>query len=211
MVDYPQDVRYKGSPCTKYMGYVFLCMMQRYLLMSLSSLPTTFVDAIYPVGAIFQTTSDINPNDYFGVGVWEKIENAFLYGSGTKTVKSMGGEETHTLTLSEMPSHSHSGSTNSTGGHTHTRGTMNITGNFGSVDTPKCDGAFALASGTYSQNHNGGNNNDHVNFNASRSWTGATSSNGSHTHTVTVNYSGGGAAHNNMPPYYVVHIWHRVS
>lgn len=43
-------------------------MMQRYLLMSLSSLPTTFVDAIYPVGAIFQTTSDINPNDYFGGG-----------------------------------------------------------------------------------------------------------------------------------------------
>ena len=193
------------------MGYVFLCMMQRYLLMSLSSLPTTFVDAIYPVGAIFQTTSDINPNDYFGVGVWEKIENAFLYGSGTKTVKSMGGEETHTLTLSEMPSHSHSGSTNSTGGHTHTRGTMNITGNFGCVDAPKCDGAFALASGTYSQNYNGGNNNDHVNFNASRSWTGATSSNGSHTHTVTVDYSGGGAAHNNMPPYYVVYIWHRVS
>ena len=24
-------------------------------------------------------------------------------------------------------------------------------------------------------------------------------------------YSSGGAAHNNMPPYYVVHIWHRVS
>ena len=54
-------------------------MMQRYLLMSLSLLPTTFVDAIYPIGAIFQTTSDINPNDYFGVGVWEKIENVFLY------------------------------------------------------------------------------------------------------------------------------------
>ena len=193
------------------MGYVFLCMMQRSLLMSLSSLPTTFVDAVYPVGSIFQTTSDIDPNDYFRVGVWEKIENAFLYGSGTKIVKSMGGEETHALTWIEMPSHSHSGSTNSTGGHTHTRGTMNITGNFGCVDAPKCDGAFALASGTYSQNSNGGNNNDHVNFNASRSWTGATSSNGSHTHNVTVDYSGGGAAHNNMPPYYVVHIWHRVS
>lgn len=193
------------------MDYVFLCMMQRYLLMSLSSLPTTFVDAIYPVGSIFQTTSDIDPNDYFRVGVWEKIENAFLYGSGTKIVKSMGGEETHTLTWSEMPSHSHNGSTNSAGGHSHTRGTMNITGNFGCVDAPKCDGAFALVPGTYSQNSNGGNNNDHVNFDASRSWTGATSSNGSHTHTVTVDYSGGGAAHNNMPPYYVVHIWHRVS
>lgn len=185
--------------------------MQRPLLMSLSSLPTAFVDAIYPVGSIFQTTSDIDPNEYFGVGVWQKIENAFLCGSGTKTVKSIGGEETHTLTLSEMPSHSHNGSTNSTGSHTHTRGTMNITGNFGCVDAPKCDGAFALASGTYSQNANGGNNNDYVNFNASRSWTGSTSSNGSHTHTVTINYSGGGTAHNNMPPYYVVHIWHRVS
>lgn len=169
------------------MGYVFLCMMQRYLLMSLSSLPTTFVDAIYPVGAIFQTTSDINPNDYFGVGVWEKIENAFLYGSGTKTVKSMGGEETHTLTLSEMPSHSHSGSTNSAGSHTHT------------LHRPIGD-------------------KDYSNGNSPATWWGAnkngsetTSSSGNHSHNLSLNNTGGNAAHNNMPPYYVVHIWHRVS
>ena len=190
------------------MSYVFLCMMQCSLLMSLPSLPTTFVDVIYPVAAIFQTTSDVNPNDYFGV--WEKIENAFLYSSGTKIVKSIGGEETHTLTLSEMPPHSHSGSTNSTGDHTHTRGTMNITGSFGCVDVPKCDGAFTLALGICCQNANGGDNSGPINFNASRSWTGATSSNGSHTHTVTVDYSGDGAAHNNMPPYYV-HALMRVS
>lgn len=186
MVDYPQDVRYKGSPCT-YMGYVFLYMMQRSLLMSLSSLPITFVDAIYPVGAIFQTTSDVNPNDYFGVGVWEKIENAFLYGGGTKIAKSMGGEETHTLTLSEMPSHSHSGSTNSAGSHTHT------------LHRPIGD-------------------KDYCNGNSPATWWGAnkngsetTSSSGNHSHNLSLNNTGGNAAHNNMPPYYVMHIWHRVS
>lgn len=152
--------------------------------MSLSSLPTTFVDAIYPVGAIFQTTSDVNPNDYFGVGVWEKIENAFLYGSGTKIVKSMGGEETHTLTLSEMPSHSHSGSANSAGSHTHTM-------------------KFTNADSGWGDCRYGGADKKNVSKN--------TESAGNHSHSLSINNTGGGAAHNNMPPYYVVHIWHRVS
>lgn len=67
----------------------------------------------YAVGAIYTTIdSSFDPNTAFG-GTWEKIENKFLRGSGTDadgntlSVGDTGGEETHTLTIEEMPAHSH--------------------------------------------------------------------------------------------------------
>ena len=66
----------------------------------------------YPVGAIFQSTSNTSPASLFG-GNWEKITNRFLVGAGDSyAVKATGGEEKHTLTTSEMPRHNHVGSDN---------------------------------------------------------------------------------------------------
>ena len=38
---------------------------------------------VYPVGAIFQSTSNTSPASLFG-GSWTAIQDRFLYGSGTK-------------------------------------------------------------------------------------------------------------------------------
>lgn len=62
------------------------------------------LDIIYPVGSIYISMSSISPIDVIG-GTWAKIEDKFLYGTDNT---STGGENTHTLTISEMPSHSHS-------------------------------------------------------------------------------------------------------
>lgn len=71
----------------------------------------------------------------------------------------------------------------SAGAHTHTRGTMEITGGFGSTDDINPYGAF---SGTHFGSESGGVGSQYqTTFKASRAWTGATSSNGAHTHTVT--------------------------
>lgn len=61
----------------------------------------------YQIGDIYITTSTINPSVRFG-GIWEKLENVFLFGaSDTHILGETGGEETHTLTIDEMPSHNH--------------------------------------------------------------------------------------------------------
>lgn len=61
----------------------------------------------FPVGAIYISTEDTSPSQLFG-GVWEKIEGVFLLGSSSSyTNGSTGGEATHTLSLKEIPSHSH--------------------------------------------------------------------------------------------------------
>ena len=67
----------------------------------------------YPVGKIIMSTENTNPYSYLGFGTWE------LWGKGRvpvgvdsedtdfNTAEKTGGEKTHKLTETEMPSHSH--------------------------------------------------------------------------------------------------------
>lgn len=122
-------------------------------------------------------------------GVWKKIENRFLLGSGTKVVGAQGGEENVTLSTSQIPNHSHS------------RGTMDITGNLanGEMRIEDVTGAFYNRGDAYNGPGGGWLTISQMGFKASRNWSGYTSS------------SGGGASHNNMPPYLVVNIWKRTA
>lgn len=143
----------------------------------------------YPIGSVYMTTdAAFNPNSAWG-GTWEKIENRFLLGSGTKVVGAQGGEENVTLSTSQMPYHSHS------------RGSMDITGNLanGDINIEDVTGAIYNRGGAYNGPGGGWLTVPQMGFKASRSWSGYTSS------------SGGGASHNNMPPYQVVNIWKRTA
>ena len=62
-------------------------------------------DIIYPVGSIYLSMNDANPATLFG-GTWTQISDRFLY-CVTGTTKQLGGENTHTLNVNEIPSHSH--------------------------------------------------------------------------------------------------------
>ena len=69
-------------------------------------------NALYPVGSIYMSVNNTNPSTFFG-GTWVS------WGAGKvpvgvdtndtdfATVEKTGGEKTHTLTVSEMPSHKH--------------------------------------------------------------------------------------------------------
>lgn len=61
----------------------------------------------YPVGSIYMSINSTSPATLFG-GTWERIQGRFLLGaSSTYSAGSTGGEASHTLTTSEMPSHYH--------------------------------------------------------------------------------------------------------
>lgn len=67
----------------------------------------TTYDIAYPVGSIYLSVNDTSPAELFG-GTWEQIKDAFLLAAGdTYLAGSTGGEAQHTLTISEMPSHTH--------------------------------------------------------------------------------------------------------
>lgn len=64
-------------------------------------------DYIYPVGSIYLSYSHANPGTMFG-GTWVRIENAFLWATTSGgVIGQTGGESEHTLTVDELPAHSH--------------------------------------------------------------------------------------------------------
>lgn len=114
------------------------------------------------------------------------------------TVNGTVGETV--LTVDQIPSHTHTGSTSTAGSHSHTRGSMNITGFFGADDRAArlTDGAF-YSKNDASQNTSaeGGDGRPwwRFLFDASRTWSGSTSESGSHSHSVTMGSTGGGRGH----------------
>ena len=68
----------------------------------------TILETIYPVGAIYISTNDLDPSWAFGFGLWEKIQDRFLLAAGNNyPAGSTGGEAEHILTEEEMPAHDH--------------------------------------------------------------------------------------------------------
>lgn len=65
------------------------------------------LDNVYPVGSIYMNVNSTNPGTLFG-GTWEQIQGKFLLGmSSSYPAGSQGGEAEHTLTASQIPTHSH--------------------------------------------------------------------------------------------------------
>lgn len=159
---------------------------------------TNIFDLIYPVGSIYMSVNSTSPEILFG-GTWEQVQGRFLLGmSSSYPAGSEGGEATHTLTESEIPSHRHtipslSGSAASDGAHTH-----NVSGGAGSGGSSA--GLESYGSG----------------YSSFRTIYDAAISAGNHTHSVTTTasntgYTGSGSSHNNMPPYISVYIWKRTA
>lgn len=85
----------------------------------------TLLNFCYPIGSIYWSGVATNPHDLFG-GTWQQIKDCFVWAKGdSDTLDATGGEKTHTLTTTEMPSHTHTftGSAVTSGvnsrGHTH--------------------------------------------------------------------------------------------
>ena len=183
------------------------------------------LNTIYPIGIVVWFAQNKNPNTLFPGTKWQYIgENKTirLAAASGANVLSTGGSDSVTLTEAQMPAHNHSFSatTNSTGGHTHNRGTMEINGQFAAVrrggnQNNTLSGAFATRThwnaGT---SYGGGDDAGGLwTFQASKGWTGDTSNNGAHTHTVsgTTGNKGSGAAISVTNAYIMLMGWYRTA
>lgn len=73
------------------------------------------IDAVYPVGSIYMSMNATDPSELFG-GSWLPLNEGRVLIGANSTYKAgtKGGEFTHTLTIAEMPNHSHKSANGST-------------------------------------------------------------------------------------------------
>lgn len=118
------------------------------------------LEIVYPVGSIYMSAVETDPAMLFGFGTWARILDRFLLAAGdVYEAGSTGGEESHVLTVGEMPEHSHRLLFQS--------------------EKLAAGSDYSRVGGTYQSG--------------------------------VVESTGGGQAHNNMPPYVAVYIWQRTA
>lgn len=177
---------------------------------------STDLNKIYPVGIVTWFNSNVNPNTalpgltwtYLNNGVGRTIRIAAANGSDVATT---GGSDSVTLSVGNLPSHTHSFSattssfdygtknTNSTGGHTHSvSGTTSAAGNHAHhlglllVNGGDAQYGYTTVSNNKTRTLDWLDRTDNkfpntnTTGNHTHTWSGTTSNTGAHTHSVGI-------------------------
>lgn len=163
------------------------------------------MDIVYPVGSIWETTTDDDPNKKWTGTTWIKMDaGRVLVSAGSYTengttytynLGDKGGEAKHQSTVDETAAHGHDIA--NAGDHTHL------------IANTQTSGGGGLTSKNYlikKCTWNSYENFELIGSNAAPS-IGLTSSSGSHTHSIAS--TGGNKPHENRQPYLVINRWQR--
>lgn len=167
-----------------------------------------FAGASAPAGWLFCDGSEVLKDEYsdlhtvigtiYGIAshstkfVLPNLQEKMAIGkSGANNLGNHGGNQTITLTEGQMPSHSHTGTTTSSGTHSHT---SNATGGFGGT-------GLAFSNGNFTASGIDGTANE---LNLQNTVALTINDSGSHSHTFTTNTTGSGSSIDIMNPYVVL-------
>ena len=188
-------------------------------------------DCIYPIGSIYFSVNNVNPSEYFG-GTWVswgsgRVPVGVSSDSNFNTVEKTGGSSTHShtitvasksaftsgstaITVAQMPSHAHAGST----GTAVINGSMRVCGGSGGNFVQTGNNHVAAAySGRVTDFIDviessvlpGGN---HVHIFT----TDNTGSGNGHTHSIPVhNHTASSNSASSLPPYITCYMWKRTA
>ena len=95
-----------------YMSDTQLNQLQKLIKTDIKNQVLEGLKLAYPIGQPYITQTDTNPNTILGFGEWERVKGKVLVGldeedTDFNTIGKIGGEKTHTLTVDEMPDHTH--------------------------------------------------------------------------------------------------------
>ena len=149
----------------------------------LDNFKNTFLNLVYPIGAVYLSLNSTNPGTLFG-GTWEQLQDRFLLGAGSSySAGSTGGAATHNHNISA-------------GKAWATIGNYSETICFGAgMGSQKWKDWTASIPYYWTHNADAKLTSDQSRY-ESGTWT---------------NVYGETDAYNNMPPYLTVYMWKRVS
>jgi microcystin-dependent protein len=138
-------------------------------------------------GAALREVLGKNKNDPHGGWNTPDLRSRFIVGAGqgpnlsSYPLGHTDGEEKVTLKTPEMPAHTHAGTVDSSGSHSHNSGkSFRIEDDYNRGDYE----VYVISTG--------------------QGWDVNTGAGGSHTHTLTISSTGENLSHNNLPPYYAL-------
>ena len=157
----------------------------------------------FPVNSLYLSLGNENPSTLWLGTTWAKQEGRFLLGSSSSYgLGTTGGASTVKLIGDNLPA-----TKIQLDSFSLSRGTMEINGDLGVIDTSSdFSGAFYTEGTKYGNGSASFANKPFYKFRASRSWTGTTNT----VQPQTVNL-GKGTPFSILPPYLVVNIWKRLS
>ena len=151
------------------------------------------VDLIYPVGSIYMSVNSTNPATLFG-GTWEQIKGRFLLGTGEV-------EANTTNFWGELQKNAVNCPPGERGGEaTHTL-TIKEMPNHNHAQITGLSGSQVLHFVSGSGNT----------LRQAAVITNTGNANAAYDGEASTSYTGGGQAHNNMPPYLAVFMWKRIA
>lgn len=145
------------------------------------------IDVIYPVGSIYMSVNDVNPEILFG-GEWEQIKDKFLLSSGDVYTNGATGGSADAVVVS----HTHTQQS-----HSHT----NSDGNFVTSDVAGANNTRVNYSANGNRMVDGIATTNSI-FHHRPATSGTTAIN---------NATGVDGTGKNMPPYLVVNVWKRIN
>lgn len=170
----------------------------------------------YKVGDVYITTNTANPADLWSGTSWTKLEGRFLKATNNgEAPKTMGGSNSKTLTVANIPSHNHTIWIGENGYHSHSQDAHAHTqpahvhymqeqhrsteGGGGSSALPASNSRYVRNLKTEAA---GGENTGGAQP--------AIHGNGNHSHSASIGNTGSGNAFDVTPAYYAVNMWIRI-
>ena len=149
---------------------------------------------IYPVGSLYWSSKSTNPSELFG-GSWVQIKDRFVLACGNTyaTTGQTGGANSVTLTVNNMPSHSHSFTGSSHSGSAYFKNTD------GKSDLISASGILSVSN---SANGIGEGNHGKMGF---------ANLNISFKTSGSIGNTGSGVPFSILPPYVIKYCWERIA
>lgn len=167
----------------------------------LAAFKTQVISDAHPIGEVWETTTDDDPNKLWPGTTWVKMDpGRVLVSSGdytengttyTYNLGDTGGEAKHQLSKDELARHSHDGVISTSGDHFHKDGRETLYADYGGG---KYIGGRSVDGGSSRQYRNAN-----------------TSTDGEHSHTLSIQPIGENLKHENRQPYQVIIRWRRTA
>ena len=184
----------------------------------LTTLQTTIINKIYPIGSIYISYNSTNPSSLFG-GTWENYGSGrVLRGINSGTAGQTGGSDTISLKEENLPAHTHTydKANANTGSHTLTIAEMpahsHAFSSGGNAVIVRANSSAVSAADGF--NHTSGNWWNKTN--KTDSGIANTGGGGGHTHPISTTSTNTGSTGSSTPtainvqnPYITVYMWHR--